>query len=531
MSKMRITKRRNGKIYQALLSALLLSGLLYSCLSNDIPYPIVKLQILAFEAEGQVGSATINNEERTVTFELADTVDLKSVKIKNIELTENASASLDFSQPIDFSYNRSVTLSLYQDYVWLLVPQQNIVRKFVVSNQVGESIIDEKNRRVVAYVSKDTDLEHITVQELVLGPTGSIVSPDISLLQDFSLHKTVIVTYRDVMEEWELYVFNTESDVSTGAVDAWVNVAWLNGAGKDGAENGFEYRRADAQTWTQVDPSVVQHNGGSFSARLTGLDEETEYQFRAYSDGVYGQEVSFTTQKAVPLENGNLDSWHKVGKVWNPWAEDGTPFWDSGNDGSTTLGESNTLPTDETWNGQAGQAGRLESRFVGIAGIGKFAAGNLFVGDFVEVDGTNGILHFGKPYSSYPTKLKCHYKYTTAPIDNTSSEYVHLKGQPDTCSIYIALGDWDEPVEIRTRPSNRKLFDKNDPHIIAYAEFCSGESTSGYQELELLLDYRATNRKPTYIVVVASASKYGDFFTGGAGATLLVDDFELDFDY
>ena len=201
MSKMRITKRRSGKIYQALLSALLLSGLLYSCLSNDIPYPIVKLQILAFEAEGQVGGAIINNEDRTVTFELADTVDLKSVKIKNIELTENASASIDFSQPIDFSYNRSVTLSLYQDYVWLLIPQQNIVRKFVVENQVGESIIDEKNRRVVAYVSKDTDLEHITVQELVLGPTGSIVSPDISLLQDFTLHKTVIVTYRDVMEE------------------------------------------------------------------------------------------------------------------------------------------------------------------------------------------------------------------------------------------------------------------------------------------------------------------------------------------
>ena len=63
-------------------------------------------------------------------------------------------------------------------------------------------------------------------------------------------------------------------------------------------------------------------------------------------------------KKPSPLENGTLDSWHKAGKVWNPWAEGGTPFWDSGNEGSSTLGESNTLPTDETWNGQAGQAGR-----------------------------------------------------------------------------------------------------------------------------------------------------------------------------
>lgn len=522
--------KRNSRIFRAT-AFVLLCGILYSCLSNDIPFPVVKLQILSFEAEGQVGNATINNDDRTVMFELADTVDLKSVKVKKIELTEDASSSIDFSQPIDFSYNRSVTLSLYQDYVWLLMPQQNIIRKFVVENQVGESIIDEKNRRVIAYVSKDTDLKKITVKELVLGPTGSIVSPSITMLQDFSLHKTVIVTYRNVMEEWELYVFNTESDVATGAADAWVNVAWLNGTGKDGSDNGFEYKRADSETWERVEPSVVQHNGGSFSARLTGLAEETEYLFRAYSDDVYGQEVSFTTQKAVPLENGSLDNWYKDGKVWNPWAEGGLPFWDSGNKGSTTLGESNTLPTDETWDGKSGKAGLLESKFVGIAGIGKFAAGNLFVGDFVRVDGTNGILNFGKPYSSYPTKLKCHYKYTTALIDNTSSEYAHLKGQPDTCSIYIALGDWDSPVEIRTRPSNRKLFDKNDSHIIAYAEFYSGESTSGYRELELELEYRATNRKPTYIIVVASASKYGDFFTGGAGATMLVDDFVLEFDY
>ncbi len=521
--------KQNSGIFRMAAFVLLL-GVLYSCLSNDIPYPIVKLQILAFEAEGQVGNATINNEDRTVTFELSDTVDLKSVKVKKIELTDKALSSIDFSQPIDFSYNRTVTLSLYQDYVWTLKPQQNIIRKFVVENQVGESIIDDKNHRVVAYVSKDTDLRNITVKELVLGPTGSVVSPSISMLQDFTLHKTAIVTYRDIMEEWELYVFNTESDVSTGKADAWVNVAWLNGTGKDGSDNGFEYRRADSETWTKVDPDIVKHNGGSFSARLTGLAAETEYWFRAYSDDVYGQDVAFTTQKAVLLENGSLDNWHKDGKVWNPWAEGGTSFWDSGNRGSTTLGESNTLPTDETWNGK-GMAGRLESKFVGIAGIGKFAAGNLFVGDFIRVDGTNGVLNFGKPYSSYPTKLKCHYKYTTALIDNTSSEYAYLKGQPDTCSVYIALGDWDEPVEIRTRPSNQKLFDKNDPHIIAYAEFYSGESTSDYRELELTLDYRATDRKPTYIIVVASASKYGDFFTGGTGATMLVDDFELEFDY
>lgn len=45
----------------------------------------------------------------------------------------------------------------------------------------------------------------------------------------------------------------------------------------------------------------------------------------------------------------------------------------------------------------------------------------------------------------------------------------YLIGQPDTCQIFIALGDWSEPVEIRTKPSDRKLFDKKRP---AYYRLC-----------------------------------------------------------
>ena len=40
-----------------------------------------------------------------------------------------------------------------------------------------------------------------------------------------------------------------------------------------------------------------------------------------------------------------------------------------------------------------------------------------------------------------------------------------------------------------------------------------------------------TSRVPTYIVVVASASKYGDYFTGGDGSVLFIDDFSLEYDY
>ena len=59
----------------------------------------------------------------------------------------------------------------------------------------------------------------------------------------------------------------------------------------------------------------------------------------------------------------------------------------------------------------------------------------------------------------------------------------------------------------------------------------SGKSVTEYTPFTLELEYRDTDRIPTYIVVVASASKYGDYFTGGDGSVLFLDDFTLEYDY
>ena len=48
---------------------------------------------------------------------------------------------------------------------------------------------------------------------------------------------------------------------------------------------------------------------------------------------------------------------------------------------------------------------------------------------------------------------------------------------------------------------------------------------------EVELQYKATNRRPKYLIVVCAASKYGDYFTGGTGTTLYVDDLSLSYDY
>ena len=55
-------------------------------------------------------------------------------------------------------------------------------------------------------------------------------------------------------------------------------------------------------------------------------------------------------------------------------------------------------------------------------------------------------------------------------------------------------------------------------------------ATNGYIEFTLPLTYKSTTRIPRYIVIAASASKYGDYFTGSTSSVMYVDEFSLIYD-
>ena len=150
-----------------------LATLLFAaCIQNDIPYPRIKAQILSISAEGQVGTATIDNATLTVSLELADTVDLRRVHIESLTVTEGATSTLPADSTIDLTQSYSLTLSIYQDYTWTIQATQNIERSFRVEGQFGAPVFDVYNHRAVAYVNQDADLSNIKITELVLGPAG-----------------------------------------------------------------------------------------------------------------------------------------------------------------------------------------------------------------------------------------------------------------------------------------------------------------------------------------------------------------------
>lgn len=535
-------------------------------IDDDIPYPLVDGAILSMEVEGQRAGAdgqgveaTINNTDRTVTLFVNDSVNISNLKIKSLKITEGAVlagdsaacadiknfpvtgfASLDSisstaNTRVDFTSPVSFTISTYQDYKWKVSVTQIINREIDVTNQVGSAVVDAYNRTAIIYVSPEQSLSDLQINKMNLGGDYGTVEPDptASTEKDYSKGSRQFFVghaWEDTMQKWTVYVYH-KSGESTASSDvfAMVTKASLSGKIQSGKTPVIEYKKQGDANWIALAASAVTVSGTSFTASLTGLKGSTTYQYRISIDGTAGEEKSFTTAEEIALTNGSFDNWsqsEKNSKLWQPWGDGESSFWDTGNQGTTTVGESNSIPTTETSNG-SGRAASLESKYIVI----KFAAGNIFTGTYKKTDGTNGVLDFGRPFTSFPTKLRVNYKYNSVTIDRVGDDAMaSLKGRPDSCQIYVALTDWDAPLEIRTRPSERQLFNPNDSHVIAYGELTKGESVTSYTQADIVLNYRYTNRTPKYIVVVASSSKYGDYFTGGVGSKLWLDECELIYD-
>lgn len=527
---MTVKKLHTHLVYALLLIITAAAGT--ACLRNDIPYARIQANILEIAAAGQSSAARVDSLTRTVNFYFPEEVDISRVEIDSVKLAPGVSVVDDaFSHLLDLSRPVEVTLRLYQDYIWTLKADQTIERYFAVAGQIGTTTIDIPARRVAVFVNEHADRSSLRVEKCKLGPKGWAQTPELTgQTVDFTHPVEVTVDYYGTPQVWTIYVELTESSVTTVRVDAGTNVAWAYGEGEAGADAGFEYRIAGDDLWTRVPEEWVTVNGGAFSAVLRHLSPLTSYELRAVSGEDYGAVLPFTTGGNVQMPNEDFEQWWLDGKVWCPWAQGGQPYWGTGNKGATTLGDSNTQPTDYTVTG-SGLAAKLETRFVGIGIVGKLAAGNIFVGSYVRTDGTNGVLSFGREFSQRPVKVRGYIDYKNVPMSHSNSEYKNLIGQPDTCIVWCALIDQDTPFEIRTNPNNRQLFDENGPYVVAYGKYQLGESTGGYIPIEFDLNYKSTDRVPKYILCTCSASKYGDFFTGGSGSVLYVDDLELIYDY
>lgn len=317
--------------------------------------------------------------------------------------------------------------------------------------------------------------------------------------------------------------------------EVWTSKATLRGTVTTALESvpKFRYRAKNTADWTTVEATLVDK---VFSKEITGLTPGTTYEYQAM-DGEKASSVTyeFTTETAFQPENAGFEYVSGSCPLWI-YGEGQSMWWDSGNKGSSTANK-NITTQDGTIHVEGNYSLKLAS--TSIAGV--FAAGNVFSGKFLGTESfTKGILGWGRPCTSRPTALKVWVRYTPGSVTTKGS---HIEnGSTDRGIIYVAVGDWKSsdteygaewPVVVRTKGPS--LFNPKDVGTIGYGEHIftenyGAETETSMKEITIPLDYEGYggyNRKPKSIIIVASASQYGDYYEGSSSSVMWLDDMEL----
>lgn len=538
-----------------------------SCISNDIPYPVVELRIANVEGEGF--SVSENNvTSRVVTLTLDEATDIRNVKIDAVtydavvhsielnkaELLDQVRSSQELTGTFNLLSPIYTTLSLYQDYDWTIRAVQTIERRFSVTGQIGATEIDTENRIVRVYVPDDTDLGHIEIEELKLGPAEiTTYSPSLEELSGSSFESVrfVDVTCHGVTERWMLYVETTNVKVALREADLWQNtgtVTALISAEEYVSGAALEYRIKGDTEWQPMQESG--YDAGILTATIApewktetnpngltvyklvpkkGLFAGHTYEFRLLVGGSeQGAPLEYTAPAGNTIPNGDMED-----ASMSCWTQNNktAEFWGSGNN-TFTKG----LCT------QAPFAGGTRAKLQATSAVGVLASGNLFTGLFQKDLITRGVVSFGQTYAwkARPRALKVQYfAEHIGPVDIDKKFGAPIgMGDQDRARIMVAIVDWNTRREVGsgTEPPTgtwdpQEAASTEQGKIIAYGSLFIDESSTGDRmiDTELELHFYDREAKPSglyQLVISCSTSAYGDFMTGCKSNVLYIDNFE-----
>lgn len=350
-----------------------------------------------------------------------------------------------------------------------------------------------------------------------LDVTEGNASFDISV--DQTIHQyEVTVKVPTKQESADMVTGDIRNDISK----VWGQFAYLSGAcnlEEITSPVQFRYKKKADAEWTTVE-AVQEEGTKNYSAKVAPLDFGTEYEYYILCGDKAGETCTFTTESYVEISNLNFDTWTQNGKNWYPNADASNSYWATGNEGVTTLGDSNSIPVEGS-EANNGKAAKLKTVSVALVG---YAAGNLLIGNYsTNLNDMASSVQFGRDYSgARPVKLTGYYKYTPGTSMNKNGKIPSDRTLTvDECDIYVKL--WSGDV------------------VIAESHFVTNQTVSEYTQFELPIEYTDMTKRPDKITIVATSSRYGGEFEGSGmfntkvvgqvaeGSTLWVDDFELSY--
>ena len=418
----------------------------------------------------------------------------------------------------------------------------------------------------ITVVNKDGD-SHSMRKELTDAEGNPVKARDhfiLNIKETDTGEQGITVTVDPTTHEYS-YTFNVSTKPTSGATltaGAWDRLAYLKatnvstGTGVSTEGMKFQYRAAvetatlaedEESGWTDVVTTTEENN---HTAMLTGLAAETAYEYRLVNgNGEVIATQSFTTGEAdaqTALVNGGFEDWcvrSAKTALTNknttfPCSETdydaGNLYWDTSNRGANSISQMD--PTNKSTDFVI--AGTYAAKLQSVKVLGSiFAAASMYTGSFggASMD-MSATINFGRSFTSRPIALHGYYQYSPANVDavgdNLPADATVSEGNPDQCAIYVALTK--KTYTINNKQEDTFIDFEGDENIIAYGTIegdyvKTNGAANGYTEFTIPLQYKESQfgAIPTHIIIVCSASKYGDYFTGGEGSTLYVDDFSL----
>ena len=269
--------------------------------------------------------------------------------------------------------------------------------------------------------------------------------------------------------------------------------------------------------------------GAIYTATATDFTAGKSYEYALFADGVQvGQPLTITTPAGAQIPEADMEGWSYGGDndALCPTANYSTMFWDTGNHALAALnmGVLTSNSTDVPSGSKGKYSAYMKSQMASIAGIGKFAAGNLFVGRFVTIAGMGGIVEFGRTFNftARPKAIRFWMKNYQGTINQGS----YTTGT-DLCKIFCCLSDRKYTVNTNNE-STYFTPTMTTEGVAALAYWDSKQSNTEWTLMELPIEYRDdVTTKPTTLVITFTCSGYGDYTCGSTDSYMYIDDIEF----
>lgn len=482
---------------------------------NDVLLPVATYTIKAYSADKDKEAQGF---EALPYYEGQTEVAIEANKAKAVEVTcklAQSMVSINCSESFKNTFSDYACSIEGADALSISFAKDETRAAYVKSGQALTLKVDFGNGKVFSQQITE-NAEAAYYYKVNLDITEGNATFDITV--DQTIHQyEVVVKVPTKQESTDLKTEDIKNDVSK----VWGQFAYLSGTCslQDAASPvQFAYKKKSESEWKTVE--ATKGEGNAYSAKVSPLDFNTEYEYYILCGDKIGETCGFTTEAFEEIPNLSFDNWTQNGKNWYPNSEASNSYWATGNEGVTTLGSSNSIPVEGS-DARTGKAGKLETVTVALVG---YAAGNLLIGSYsTNLSDMASSVQFGRSYNgARPVKLTGYYKYTPGTSMNKNGKIPTDRTLTvDECDIYVKLWSGDE--------------------VIAESHFITNQTVSEYTRFDLPIEYTNMTKRPDKITIVATSSRYGGEFEGtnmfntkvvgqvAAGSTLWVDDFELSY--